>query len=149
MAERLLATGATIATAESCTAGLVAGRLADRPGSSAYLLGGLVTYSNEAKTSLLGVPADLVERVGAVSEEVARAMAAGARERVGADVAVSVTGIAGPSGGTPEKPVGLVHLCADDGDRALHRRVRLAGGRATIRRRSVAEALHLVRALLA
>ncbi len=149
VAGRLLATGATIATAESCTAGLVAGRLADRPGSSAYLLGGLVTYSNEAKTRLLGVPADLVERVGAVSEEVARAMAAGARERVGADVAVSVTGVAGPSGGTPEKPVGLVHLCADDGDRALHRRVRLAGGRATIRRRSVAEALHLVRALLA
>jgi nicotinamide-nucleotide amidase len=148
VAEALLARGLTIATAESCTAGLVAGRLADRPGSSAYLLGGLVTYSNEAKTRLLGVPAELVERVGAVSEEVARAMAAGARERLGADVGVSVTGIAGPSGGTPDKPVGLVHLCASDADHALHLRVELGGGRSSVRRRSVAVALHLVRELL-
>jgi len=148
VAERLLATGSTIATAESCTAGLVAGRLADRPGSSAYLLGGLVTYSDAAKTRLLGVPAELIERVGAVSEEVARAMAAGARKRTGADVGVSVTGIAGPTGGTPEKPVGLVHLCATDGTGSLHREVRLPGGRSTVRRRSVAEALHLVRGLL-
>jgi competence/damage-inducible protein CinA-like protein len=148
VAERLLATGSTLATAESCTAGLVAGRLADRPGSSAYLLGGLVTYSNDAKTALLGVPAELIRRVGAVSEEVARAMAAGARERTGADVAVSVTGIAGPTGGTPEKPVGLVHLCAAQDGRSLHRRLQLVGGRSTVRRRSVVEALHLVRELL-
>jgi nicotinamide-nucleotide amidase len=148
VAQRLLGRGATIATAESCTAGLVAARLADRPGSSAYLVGGLVTYSNEAKTRLLGVPPELIDRVGAVSEEVARSMAAGARERMEADVAVSVTGIAGPTGGTPEKPVGLVHLCADDGRRAVHREVRLAGGRAMVRRRSVAEALHLLRVLL-
>ncbi len=148
VAERLLATGATIATAESCTAGLLAGRIADRPGSSAYLLGGLVTYSNEAKEHLLGVPADLIDAVGAVSEEVARAMAAGVRTRLGSDVGVSVTGVAGPSGGTPEKPVGLVHLCAAGPDRALHRRVLLAGDRAAVRRRSVVVALHLVREML-
>ena len=148
VADRLLARGATIATAESCTAGLVAGRLADRSGSSAYLLGGVVTYSNAAKEDLLGVPADLLERVGAVSEEVARAMADGVRARMGSTVGVSVTGIAGPTGGTPDKPVGLVHLCAGDGDRALHRRVVLGGGRDAVRRRAVVVALHLVRELL-
>ncbi len=148
VAQRLIAAGATIATAESCTAGLLAARIADRSGSSAYLLGGLVTYSNEAKHDLLGVPTDLLERVGAVSEEVARAMAAGVRERMGADVGVSVTGVAGPTGGSPEKPVGLVHLCAADAGRAVHRRVVLPGGRAEVRRRSVVVALHLVRELL-
>lgn len=148
VAEHLLAAGLTIATAESCTAGLLAGRLADRSGSSAYLLGGLVTYSNVAKEHLLGVPADLLETVGAVSEEVARAMAAGVRTRMGADIGVSVTGIAGPTGGTADKPVGLVHLCAAGRERAVHRRVELAGSRADIRRRSVVVALHLVRELL-
>jgi nicotinamide-nucleotide amidase len=148
VADRLVAMGATIATAESCTAGLVAGRLADRAGSSAYLLGGLVTYSNRAKVDLLGVPAGLIERVGAVSEEVARAMADGARRRFGADVAVSVTGVAGPTGGTPDKPVGLVHLCASGPDGSRHRRVLLSGSRAGVRRRSVVVALHLVRELL-
>jgi nicotinamide-nucleotide amidase len=148
VAQRLLATGASIATAESCTAGLLAGRLADRPGSSEYLLGGLVTYSNAAKVELLGVPADLIERVGAVSEEVARAMADGVRARLGSTVGVSVTGIAGPGGGSPEKPVGLVHLCAADAGRSLHRRVVLPGGRSDVRHRSVAIALHLVRELV-
>jgi nicotinamide-nucleotide amidase len=148
VAEHLLDTGRTVATAESCTAGLVAARLADRPGSSAYLLGGVVTYSNEAKHALLGVPTALLTRVGAVSEEVARAMAAGVRARMAADVGVSVTGIAGPTGGTPDKPVGLVHLCAGDAEHALHRRVVLGGGRAEVRRRSVSVALHLVRELL-
>ncbi|MBM6405771.1 competence/damage-inducible protein A [Phycicoccus sp. CSK15P-2] len=148
VAELLLSQGSTIATAESCTAGLVAGRLADRPGSSGYLLGGCVTYSNEAKASLLGVSAGLVERMGAVSEEVARAMADGVRARTGADIGVSVTGVAGPTGGTPEKPVGLVHLCATGPAGSKHRRVVIGGGRNTVRRRSVVEALHLVRALL-
>lgn len=106
---RLLAErGKTIAVAESCTGGLLAEKLTRVPGSSAYFLGGVVAYSNEAKTSLLGVPAELIEQHGAVSHEVARAMAEGARERFGADFGVSTTGISGPDGGTEEKPVGLV-----------------------------------------
>ena len=102
--------GLTLATAESCTGGLVAGELTSIAGSSDVVVGGAVTYSNQLKERLLGVPAELLERHGAVSAEVAEAMAAGARERLGADVAVSVTGVAGPGGGTPEKPVGLVFL---------------------------------------
>ncbi|WP_278257558.1 nicotinamide-nucleotide amidohydrolase family protein [Nocardioides convexus] len=109
----LLARQATIATAESCTAGLLAGRLADRAGSSAYLVGGFVTYANAAKTAGLGVPARLIDEQGAVSREVAEAMARGARERLGTTLGVGVTGIAGPGGGSAEKPVGLVHLAVD------------------------------------
>jgi nicotinamide-nucleotide amidase len=149
VAEALLARGLTIATAESCTAGLLAGRLADRPGSSAYLLGGLVTYSNQAKHELLGVPAELIDSVGAVSAEVAGAMASGARSRVGADIGVGITGVAGPGGGTAEKPVGLVHICVSGPDTTLARRLRLPGNRADVRARSVVIALHLVRELLA
>ena len=100
VADTLLERGLTIATAESCTAGLLAGRLTDRAGSSAYVLGGLVVYSNEAKHELAGVPSELIERVGAVSAEVANALAAGARRRLGADIGVGITGIAGPDGGT-------------------------------------------------
>jgi PncC family amidohydrolase len=98
----------TLATAESCTGGLVAARITAVPGASAVFLGGVVSYANEAKQGLLGVPQSVLERVGAVSAECAEAMAAGARERLKADVAVAVTGIAGPDGGTPQKPVGLV-----------------------------------------
>ena len=148
VADTLLAGGLTIGTAESCTAGLLAGRIADRAGSSAYLLGGLVTYSNEAKHALLGVPTELIERVGAVSEEVAEAMAEGARARLGCDVGVGVTGVAGPGGGTPDKPVGLVHLCAAGPRGRVARRVRLPGNRADVRGRAVVVALHLVRELL-
>jgi nicotinamide-nucleotide amidase len=148
VAETLLARGLTIATAESCTAGLLAGRLADRPGSSAYLLGGLVTYANEAKTELAGVPAELIARVGAVSAEVAVAMADGARARLGTDVGVGVTGIAGPGGGSAEKPVGLVHLCASTASDSRARRVIIPGSRADVRRRTTEIALHLVRDLL-
>lgn len=148
VAQRLLAADLTIATAESCTAGLLAGRIADRPGSSAYLLGGLVTYVNEAKRDLLGVPQELLDTVGAVSAEVARAMADGARARLGADVGVGITGVAGPGGGSPGKPVGLVHLCVTSADAVVDRRVVLGGDRAVVRQRSVVIALHLVRELL-
>ena len=111
----------TVAVAESCTGGLMAGRLTDRAGSSAYVLGGVVVYSNEAKVAFADVPAELIASVGAVSPEVAAALADGARARFGADVGIGITGIAGPGGGTPEKPVGMVCVCvsgAGDRDRA-------------------------------
>jgi len=138
----------TIATAESCTAGLLAGRLTDRAGSSAYVLGGLVVYADAAKTALAGVPAELIPRAGAVSDEVARALADGARERLGAQIGVGITGVAGPAGGTEAKPVGTVWLsvAGEDGAR-LTRRVHLPGGRADIRDRSVTVALHMLRRL--
>jgi nicotinamide-nucleotide amidase len=138
----------TIATAESCTGGLLAGRLTDLPGSSAYVLGGVVSYANEVKQDVLGVPARLIADLGAVSAEVAEAMATGVRGVLGADVGVGITGIAGPDGGTPDKPVGLVYLCVADGAATRARRVVIPGGRAEIRRRAVVVALHLVRQLL-
>jgi nicotinamide-nucleotide amidase len=145
LARALLADGLTVATAESCTGGLLAGRLVDRPGSSAYVLGGIVSYSNEAKTALLGVPAELIAAHGAVSPEVARAMADGARAALGADVGIGITGVAGPDGGTPEKPVGYVCLCATTGSGAVVARdVRLPGGRADVRDRSVDAGMHLL-----
>lgn len=104
--------GLKIATAESCTGGLIAASLAAVPGASASLERGFVTYSNEAKTEMLGVPADLIQRLGAVSRDVAIAMAEGAIAQSRADISVAVTGIAGPDGGTAEKPVGLVHMAA-------------------------------------
>lgn len=148
VADGLLERGLTVATTESCTAGLLAGRLTDLAGSSAYVLGGLVTYSNEAKSELAGVPMELIERVGAVSAEVAEAMANGARERLGADIGVGVTGVAGPGGGTPEKPVGLVHLCAVGPERILPRRINVPGSRVDVRHRTVVVALHMIRELL-
>jgi nicotinamide-nucleotide amidase len=142
------ARGLTIATAESCSGGLVAARLTSVPGSSDVVLGGIVAYSNGVKESELGVPAELIERHGAVSAEVAAAMARGARERLGAGVAVSVTGIAGPGGGTPEKPVGLVYVHAEGPDGGLGREFSFPGDRVSIRARSVVFALHLMRTLL-
>ena len=144
----LRARGLTLAAAESCTGGLVGARLTEVPGSSDVFLGSAVTYADGAKIELLGVPPALIERHGAVSPEVAAAMAAGARERFGADVAVSVTGVAGPGGGTPEKPVGLVYLHAvgPAGDRAAH--FELPGDRETIRGRATVAALHLVRRIV-
>ncbi len=114
--------GKTIAVAESCTGGLIAQRITDNPGSSAYFLGGVVAYSNEAKTALLGVPTGLLEAHGAVSDEVARAMAEGVRQKFGADFGVATTGISGPDGGTPEKPVGTVHvgIASAEGTHADH-----------------------------
>ena len=141
--------GDTIAVAESSTGGLLGGRLTDLAGSSAYVRGGLIVYSNEAKVALAGVDPEVIARVGAVSGEVADALADGARERLEASVGVGVTGIAGPDGGTPEKPVGTVWFSVshDDG-RRLTRQVRLPGGRFDIRDRSTTVALHLVRRLL-
>lgn len=139
-----------IAAAESCTGGLLAARLTERAGSSEVVAGGLVTYANEAKVALAGVDAALIERRGAVSVEVADALAAGAIERFGADVGVGVTGIAGPGGGTEEKPVGTVCLAAAlRCGGSLSRRTVLPGERADVRDRSTTVALHLVRRLLA
>jgi competence/damage-inducible protein CinA-like protein len=143
------ARGLTLATAESCTGGLVAARLTSVPGSSAVVAGGVVAYSNDVKRSALGVPAALLAAHGAVSPEVAEALARGARERLGVDVAVAVTGVAGPGGGTVEKPVGLVYLHAEGPDGAHGREFSFPGDRDAIRARAVVGALHLVRALLA
>lgn len=141
--------GRRIATAESCTAGLLAARLTDRPGSSDYVAGGVVAYSNDAKAELLGVDPALIEAHGAVSEPVAEAMAAGALRRFGADTAVAITGIAGPGGGTPEKPVGTVCFTAMLADgRKDTRTLRLPGNRSDIRERSTTVAMHLLRRLL-
>ncbi|HEX5448455.1 MAG TPA: competence/damage-inducible protein A [Gaiellaceae bacterium] len=138
----------TLATAESCTGGMVASRLTDVPGSSAVFAGGVVAYSNGVKAEGLGVSESVLAEHGAVSAETAAAMAAGARDRLGADVAVSVTGIAGPDGGTPEKPVGLVYLHAAGpmGEKRLM--LDLPGDRQTIRTRATVAALHLVRRLV-
>ena len=125
--------GVTLALAESCTGGMIAARITAVPGSSAYFLEGNVTYSNEAKSRMLGVPAELIERHGAVSAEVARAMAAGARRAAGSDLALSVTGIAGPDGGTPEKPVGTVYLALADASSCLVKRYNFQGDRDVVR----------------
>jgi nicotinamide-nucleotide amidase len=138
----------TLATAESCTGGLVAARLTSVPGSSDVVAGGVVAYSDAVKRSELDVPAELLVQHGAVSAEVAEAMARGARRRLGVDVAVAVTGIAGPDGGTDEKPVGLVYLHAEGPGGGLGREFSFPGDRASIRARSVAGALHLVLRLL-
>jgi nicotinamide-nucleotide amidase len=146
---RLLA-GRRIATAESCTGGLLAARLTDRPGSSAYVAGGLVAYANEAKTELLGVDSTLIQVHGAVSEPVAEAMVAGALRRFDADTAVAITGIAGPDGGTEDKPVGTVcfTVALADGESST-RTLQLPGNRADIRERSTTVAMHLLhRALI-
>jgi nicotinamide-nucleotide amidase len=141
--------GRRLALAESCTGGLVAARLTDRPGASEYLAGAVVSYSNEAKSDLLGVDPALIERHGAVSPETAEAMAAGAIERFQADTAVAVTGVAGPGGGTPAKPVGTVCFCVRiEGRGSVVRTVQLPGDRAAIRDRSTTVALHLLRRVL-
>jgi len=136
--------GWRIAVAESCTAGLVLGRLTEVPGSSAWVVGGVVAYANDVKVHQLGVPDALLQAHGAVSEPVAQAMAAGVRERLGADVGLAITGIAGPDGGSPEKPVGTV-VIALSGPREIVKTVRFAGDRQMVRTQSVAAALDLVR----
>jgi competence/damage-inducible protein CinA-like protein len=140
--------GLTLATAESCTGGMVAARLTAVPGASEVFLGSVVAYADGVKVAALGVPAPVLAEHGAVSAEAAAAMAHGARERLGADVAVAVTGVAGPGGGTDEKPVGLVfaHAVGPDGENAV--RTELPGDREMIRGRATAASLHLVRRLL-
>lgn len=134
-----------LATAESCTGGLISRLITDVPGSSRYFRGGVTAYSNDLKTHLLGVSPDLVEAHGAVSEEVARAMAQGAQERLNAHCALSTTGIAGPEGGSEQKPVGLVYICVALGEEATVRRFTMLGGRRRIRSRAAYAALDLMR----
>ena len=134
----------TVATAESCTGGLVAHAITEIAGSSAYYLGGFVTYADDVKRDQLGVPADLLAAHGAVSAQVARAMAEGARARLGTTVAVSITGIAGPGGGSDEKPVGLTYVAVADQAGADVRRHLWSGDRAANKRESAAAALELL-----
>ena len=144
-----LLAGRRIATAESCTAGMLAARLTDRAGSSGYVAGGVVAYANEAKVGLLGVDAALIAEYGAVSAEVAEAMAAGALDRFGADTTVAITGVAGPGGGTEDKPVGTVWFCVQvAGGPTVTRCVRVPGERADVRERSTTVAMHLLRRAL-
>jgi nicotinamide-nucleotide amidase len=142
---RLAVSGFTVAVAESCTGGLIAHRLTEVPGSSSYFMEGVVTYSNEAKTRLLGVPEELIERHGAVSAEVAEAMAEGVKRRGATDFGLAVTGVAGPGGGTEAKPVGLVYVALSDDAHTEHRRVMLPGDRHLIRWRASQAALDLLR----
>jgi nicotinamide-nucleotide amidase len=147
--ERCRARGLTVATAESCTGGLVAGALTEIAGSSDVVDRGFVTYSNAAKQAMLGVSTAILERHGAVSRETAEAMARGALAHAPVDLAVAITGIAGPGGGSAEKPVGLVHFAAAARDgRIIHREQRFGDiGRAEVRLRAVAEALAMLEAL--
>ncbi len=148
LAERLqgicLGRGLTVATAESCTGGLVAHAITEVPGSSGYLVGGVVAYSNPVKAEQLGVNEEVLAAHGAVSAQVARAMAMGARDRLGAGLAVAITGIAGPDGGSIEKPVGLTYVAAADASGVEVRRFVWSGDRAANKRASAAAALELL-----
>jgi nicotinamide-nucleotide amidase len=146
----LLDRGLTVAAAESCTGGLFLSRLTDVPGSSSYVRGGVVVYSNESKTALIGVPPDLIAAHGAVSEPVAAAMAEGVRQRIGSDLGVGISGIAGPGGGTPAKPVGTVAIAlagAPDGPRV--RTFSFVGGRSMVKFQAAQAALDMIRRALA
>jgi nicotinamide-nucleotide amidase len=144
----LVARGLRVAAAESCTGGLITSRLTDVPGSSRYVDQSIITYSNEAKTELLGVPTDVLQAHGAVSEPVALAMADGIRVRAGADVGIGVTGIAGPTGGTPEKPVGMVVVAVVTASERRCRTFRFFGDRAQVKFQASQSALDMVRRLL-
>jgi PncC family amidohydrolase len=133
-----------LSTAESCTGGLISHRLSNVPGSSAYLLGGVVAYSNSAKVSLLGVRPDDLDRHGAVSEPVARAMAEGANAAFGSTVGVGVTGIAGPDGGTPEKPVGLVYVSVASPSGTIVAKCHFSGSRESIKEQTTEKAMMMV-----
>jgi competence/damage-inducible protein CinA-like protein len=145
LAQLLTENHATIAVAESCTGGLLAERITNLAGSSAYFLGGVVCYSNELKTDLVGVPAGMIAAKGAVSAEVAMALADGIRKRTGATIGIGVTGIAGPSGGTPEKPVGLVHIGIADLHASREHKFQFPGDRERIRNFAALNALDMVR----
>ena len=141
---KLQSRGATVATAESCTGGLVATMLTELPGSSAVFVGGISAYANGVKISMLGVDPSDLEKFGAVSAEVARAMAAGVRDRLGATYAVALTGIAGPNGGSPDKPVGTVYCGIASPFGEVATRLTLSGDRAAIRRTAAESALQLL-----
>jgi len=143
--EKLIRQGKTIAVAESCTGGLLAKLLTDNPGSSKYFTYGWITYSNDAKISELGLPADMIQEYGAVSEQVARAMAIGARKKAGTDYAIGITGIAGPAGGTEQKPVGLVYIGVDSENGCDTRRCLFFGNRRFIRLRAAQTVLNILR----
>ncbi|HEY3297364.1 MAG TPA: competence/damage-inducible protein A [Armatimonadota bacterium] len=145
---KLIERGLTLALAESCTGGLISGRITNVPGSSETLLAGIVSYSNKAKTDFLDVPDDLLQAHGAVSPEVAEAMASGAAARTGADIALGITGIAGPTGGTPDKPVGLVYIGLKTPEGVISTRNMFGGGRLQIRERSAQTALNMIRMYL-
>jgi nicotinamide-nucleotide amidase len=142
---RLAVGGYTLAVAESCTGGLVAERITEVPGSSVYFMEGVIAYSNDAKVRLLGVDPELIHAHGAVSAPVAEAMADGVRRRAATDFGLAVTGIAGPGGGTPEKPVGLVYIALSDDAHTEHRKLMLPGDRHLIRWRASQAALDLLR----
>lgn len=142
------AKGWTVSTAESCTGGMVAAALTEIAGSSDVMDRGFVTYTNEAKHQMVGVPMAFFETVGAVSEEVARAMAEGARTHAGVDIACGITGVAGPGGGSVEKPVGLVHIAVASSDKSIHERCMFDGDRHAVRVASVLKALELMRSLV-
>ena len=144
LGERCTQHGVTVATVESCTGGLVGHVITEIPGSSAYYLGGFVTYSDDQKRASVGVGEDVLVAHGAVSAQVAMAMASGGRERTGAHLAVSVTGIAGPDGGTPQKPVGLTYIAVADAEGATVRRFTWSGDRTENKRSSAAAALELL-----
>ncbi len=143
--EKLARQGKTVAVAESCTGGLVSKLLTDVPGASRYFTHGWITYCNEAKTSELGVPADLIEQHGAVSEQVAQSMAQGARKKAGTDFAIGITGIAGPTGGTEQKSVGLVYISIDSAAGCQIKRCLFSHDRRTIRLRAAQNALNMLR----
>ena len=144
LGEELKARGMTLAVAESCTGGLLASRITDVPGSSAYFRGGIVAYQNDVKERLLGVSTEILKRFGAVSEESARAMAHGCRKLFSSDIAVAVTGIAGPSGGSAEKPVGLVYIAVSALDKVACERFCWSGDRVLNKESSVRAALKMV-----
>jgi nicotinamide-nucleotide amidase len=148
VANSLIKNKATISTAESCTGGLLAERLTRTPGSSAYFLGGVVSYSNELKSSWVDVPAEMIHAHGAVSAEVALALADGIRRRTGSTFGVGITGVAGPGGGTPEKPVGLVHIALADGGAPREHGIRFPGDRDRVRLQASQTALDMVRRYL-
>jgi nicotinamide-nucleotide amidase len=133
----------TLAIAESCTGGALSHVITDMPGASAYFIGGIIAYHNRIKHALLGVPVETLDRYGAVSRQTAMAMAEGCRERLESDVAVSITGIAGPSGGTPDKPVGLVYVGASTHKATWAVEHRFAGDRSNVRRQAVSAALEM------
>jgi len=148
VADELHSRGLTLAVAESCTGGLLGARITARPGSSDYFVGGVISYADQAKMDLLDVPARMLAQYGAVSEEVARAMAEGARAALHADYALSLTGVAGPDGGTAEKPVGLVHLGCAGPDGTRVRDGSFPGDRDSVRTFAATAALHLLRTAL-